>query len=89
MIQQAWNITDDMIIGAPKWLDQDRYDIVAKASTSAAVDLDIDTVWLMLRALLKERFKMESHMEERPVNAYTDRRKTETPESRSRQPHAI
>ena len=45
MIQQAWNITDDMIIGAPKWLDQDRYDIVAKASTSAAVDLDIDTVW--------------------------------------------
>ena len=71
MIQQAWNITDEMIIGAPKWLDQDRYDIVAKASTSTAVDLDFETVWIMLRALLKERFKMESHMEERPVKAYT------------------
>jgi len=71
MILQAWNLSDEMIIGAPKWLDQDRYDIVAKASTTGAVDLDFDNVWFMLRALLKERLKMESHMEERPVNAYT------------------
>jgi uncharacterized protein (TIGR03435 family) len=72
LIQQAWNLTDEMLVGSPKWLDQDRYDIIAKASAPGAdVRLDIDTVWVMLRALLKDRFKMESHMEERPVNAYT------------------
>jgi uncharacterized protein (TIGR03435 family) len=89
MIQQAWNLTDEMMIGAPKWLDQDRYDIIAKASTSSAVDLDIDSVWVMVRALLKERFKLESHMEERPVNAYTliavkPKMQKADPESRTR-----
>src|SRR4051794_26889377 len=38
LIQQAWSVTEDTIVGAPKWLDSDRYDITAKApaDTSAA-----------------------------------------------------
>jgi uncharacterized protein (TIGR03435 family) len=71
LVQQAWNLTDDMIIGAPKWMDQDRYNIVAKATTAGGAQLDIEQMWVLLRALINQRFKMESHMEERPVNAYT------------------
>jgi uncharacterized protein (TIGR03435 family) len=85
IIQQAWNISDDMLIGAPKWLDEDRYDIIAKAPATALPStdpsaapagnrngppIDIDALFVMLRALVKERFKLETHMEDRPVSAY-------------------
>jgi len=73
LIEQAWNVTDDTLAGAPKWLDADRFDIIAKASTSGPTPgpgVDIDTVWLMLRALLNDRFKLATHSEERLVNAY-------------------
>jgi len=72
LIQQAWNITGDTLAGVPKWLDADRFDIVAKASTSPipGQGVDIDTIWLMLRALLQDRFKLATHSEERLVDAY-------------------
>jgi uncharacterized protein (TIGR03435 family) len=68
LIEQAWELTDDVLAGAPKWMDSDRYDIVAK---SPVADLDIDDLWTMLRALLVERFQMVTHIEQRPVTAYT------------------
>jgi hypothetical protein len=47
LIQQAWLgiDNDDMLVGGPKWLDVDRFDIVAKSSSAASVDghsMDID-----------------------------------------------
>jgi uncharacterized protein (TIGR03435 family) len=74
VIEQAWNITDDMLVGAPKWLDTDRFDIVAKAPAlgpASGQNLDVDTLLLMLRSLVVERFKLAVHNEVRPVNAYT------------------
>ena len=84
IIQQAWNITDDMLVGAPKWMDTDRFDIIAKAPSTAAPPaegaapgpgngpgVDIDTVWTMIRSLLVERFKLATHEETQPVSAYT------------------
>jgi uncharacterized protein (TIGR03435 family) len=76
LVEQAWNLTDDMLVGAPKWMDTDRFDIVAKASTAAfgsgpSADVDFDAVVLMIRALLADRFKLATHMEDRPVAAYT------------------
>jgi uncharacterized protein (TIGR03435 family) len=68
LVEQAWNLTDDMLVGAPKWMDSDRYDIVAKAPVA---DLDIEDVWTMLRALMVERFQLTTHTEDRPVTAYT------------------
>ena len=73
LIEQAWNISGDTLAGAPKWLDGDRFDIIAKASTSGPIPgqgVDIDTVWLMLRALLQDRFKLATHSEDRLVDAY-------------------
>jgi uncharacterized protein (TIGR03435 family) len=57
-----------MVVGMPKWMDTDRYDIVAKAPVA---DVDIDELWMMVRGLLVERFKMVTHTEDRPVTAYT------------------
>src|SRR5579863_230479 len=79
LITIAWDLNPndkEVLAGAPKWLDQDKFDITAKASTTGQVGSDglpieIEDLQAMLRALLIERFKMTVHMEDRPVNAYT------------------
>jgi uncharacterized protein (TIGR03435 family) len=76
LIQQAWTITPDMIIGAPKWMDTNRFDIIAKmpdgyAGPSPSAAFDLDSVWAPTRSLLAERFKLAAHMENQPVDAYT------------------
>jgi uncharacterized protein (TIGR03435 family) len=70
-----------MLIGAPKWLDQDRFDVIAKApagvaigeltQSRTAVPVNIEALQPMIRSLLTERFKMQVHMEDRPIAAYT------------------
>jgi uncharacterized protein (TIGR03435 family) len=75
MIALAWDYNPDgeMIVG-PKWIETAKFDIVARAFTSTAPTdrppIEIDTLRAMLQALLIERFKMKTHMEERPVPAY-------------------
>ena len=76
LIQIAWDITgDDMIAGAPKFLDTARFDVIAKApgatgGSTLNPQIDIDDVRIMLRALLVDRFKLAAHMEDRPLDAY-------------------
>jgi uncharacterized protein (TIGR03435 family) len=70
LIEQAWDLRDDTLVGAPKWMETDRYDIVAKADVEGR-DMDIDELWSLLRALLVERFQLKVHTEERPATAYT------------------
>ena len=53
----------------PKWADSDRFDIVAKAPSGTA-PLDRTTLGLPLQNLLKDRFKLTSHTEQRPAAAY-------------------
>jgi uncharacterized protein (TIGR03435 family) len=76
----AWDFSpgnDEALVGAPKWLDSDRFDIRAKvvsdatASTGPALRIDIDDLRQMLKTLLADRFKLQTHMEERPGTAYT------------------
>jgi uncharacterized protein (TIGR03435 family) len=73
LVQEAWGLTDDMLVGAPKFMDSDRWDIVAKASGIAAEenDADIDALFQMVKTLLADRFKLEVHTEERPIPAFT------------------
>ncbi len=79
LITIAWGILpndDELLAGAPNWLDSDNFDIVAKVSTDALAapangpPIDFDDLRSMLRALLIERFKMVVHTEDRPVNIY-------------------
>ena len=72
----AWDLgsNDEFVVGLPKSADSTRYDIAAKVSTSGPVDdreFDFETIRLMLQRLLIERWGIKSHMEDRPVSAYT------------------
>jgi uncharacterized protein (TIGR03435 family) len=73
MIMLAWDLNgDELLAGAPKWIQSARFDVVAKAPTAGPGDqVDFETLRLMVRALLVDRFKMVTHMEERPVTSYT------------------
>ncbi len=70
MINQAWDITNEMIVGAPKWLTEDRYDLVAKAPSEGG-EMNYDEVMPLIRALLAERFKLKVHNEDKLMPAYT------------------
>ena len=79
IIQQAFQtFSDDMVVGLPKWAEQDRFDLIAKipqalinSADPKDLRVDFDAVMVMVKNLLKERFQLETHMEERPVSAYT------------------
>ncbi|MGA7237713.1 MAG: TIGR03435 family protein [Bryobacteraceae bacterium] len=82
LIMIGWDLNgDDLLSGAPKWLDDDRYDLLAKAPADVAlgdlnpqargaVPVNIDALRPMIRSLVIERFQMTSHTEDRPVNTY-------------------
>ena len=77
IMQIAWDLTvDDLVTGTPKWWDDTKYSIVAKSSTSISgngpnLNADVEDLKAMLRQLVTETFKLKSHYEDRPVNAYT------------------
>jgi uncharacterized protein (TIGR03435 family) len=73
LIRNIWFITPEMIVGAPKWLDTDRWDIVAKVATppGSAPQTDLDSMIVMVRDLIEDRFRLKTHTEERVVPAYT------------------
>jgi uncharacterized protein (TIGR03435 family) len=82
LISIAWDINgDDLLVGVPKWMEEDRFDIAAKAPPGVAfgeltpqrngVPFNIDALRPMIQSLVVERFKLVAHMENRPANAYT------------------
>jgi uncharacterized protein (TIGR03435 family) len=81
MLTFAWDLNpndEEVLVGAPKWLDVDRFDILAKVVNDApasaganAQRIDIEDLRPMLQALLEDRFKLKAHIEDRPVSAYT------------------
>ncbi|HEY1306342.1 MAG TPA: TIGR03435 family protein [Vicinamibacterales bacterium] len=75
LVRLAWDLNHDDLIDAPKWMENSRFDIVARAFASTKQldmpPIEIDTLRQMVRTLLIERFKMKMHFEDRPVSAYT------------------
>jgi uncharacterized protein (TIGR03435 family) len=66
LIQNAYRIQNYQLVGAPGWIDSERFDIVAKPDANATPDQNP----LMLRALLAERFKLKVHNETREMPVY-------------------
>ncbi len=66
LITMALDAKDDLVTGGPKWLDVDRFDVVAK---SAEV-MSPHAMAGMLKTLIVERFKLEIHNEEQPVPVF-------------------
>ena len=77
IFQVVFDVTqDDLIANTPKWWKENKYSIVGKTSTAVTgagqnMAVDIDDLKAMIRQLVTERFKLKSHYESRPVNAYT------------------
>jgi bla regulator protein BlaR1 len=77
IITYAYDIRDFQLAGGPGWMDVERYDITAKASTGSlsAVEANAETdkdrrarvsrVRERLRSLLAERFRLAVHLEEK------------------------
>lgn len=68
----------EMLVGAPKWLDKDRFDIEAKIAGGGTANvpsnfprMDRDQFQELIRRLLEDRFHLKVHLEDRPVTAYT------------------
>jgi uncharacterized protein (TIGR03435 family) len=74
LLQQFYEISSDMIQGAPRFMDEDRWDITAKmVSTDPGQppQADPETRTKLIVKLLEDRFKLKTHFENRVVPAYT------------------
>ncbi len=69
VVTEAFGIKGFQIFGAPKWLKDERYDILAKADT--ANELSQEQRRPLLQALLVDRFKLKFHTEMKEFPAYS------------------
>jgi uncharacterized protein (TIGR03435 family) len=77
----AYGINDkseDLIVNAPKFFAQDHWDLIAKAAPEALAigpdgkpEVDFDLLPHMVQTMLKDRFQMRSHLEDRIIPALT------------------
>jgi uncharacterized protein (TIGR03435 family) len=69
IILEAYHLTEHQLSGGPGWLENDKFDLEARAATPA----DKDQLRLMLQTMLAERFKLAVRHEtkEMPVYALT------------------
>ena len=63
-IMRAYQVKN--IAGAPEWVEDERYDIEARAAGKPT----FDEVNAMLRTMLKERLKLKAHIEQREIPVY-------------------
>jgi uncharacterized protein (TIGR03435 family) len=73
LLSRAFNTNNnDQIAGVPSWADSVRVDITAKAPSDAAPSVnDPEFIAPMLLSLLRERFGLKYHTEDRQVSAYS------------------
>ena len=66
IIMVAYRVASYQLVGAPGWIDTERFDIQAKPPEGSRPEQTI----LMLRGLLAERFKLKVHGESRDTPIY-------------------
>jgi uncharacterized protein (TIGR03435 family) len=67
LIRTAYNVDADKVLSGPRWLETDRFDIIAQAPPKTSPD----TARLMLQALLADRFKLVLHKDLHPLPTYS------------------
>jgi hypothetical protein len=68
LIMRAFNpASNDQLAGIPSWADSARFDVIAKTSSDGGLQggLDQEALAPMILALLKDRFKLTYHAEQR------------------------
>lgn len=66
LIRYAFGLPDSRIVDVPDWAKRTRFDVLAKAPANA-VDADMRP---MVRSLLRDRFKLVTRQETRPVQVH-------------------
>src|SRR4030095_12833440 len=66
LIRSAYALEDSQVGGGPGWIGAERFDIEARAAATATTD----DVRAMLRALMKDRFSLESHIESKETSIF-------------------
>jgi uncharacterized protein (TIGR03435 family) len=54
LIEDAYQMKPFQLVGGPRWIDEDRFEVLAKGDASASTD----QVRLMMRSLLEDRFRL-------------------------------
>ena len=67
LIIKAYKLQDFQLVGGPRWIDSEHFDINAKTDGETTADQK----WLMLQALLVDRFQLRVHRETRERLVYT------------------
>ena len=86
VIEFAFNVRDEAIVGAPAWTESERYDIVGKAapvgseetfyrSTRAVVSMHLGYSWdnafrQMVQSMLADQFKLKFHQEQKTMSVF-------------------
>jgi len=77
LIQVAYGIPDDQIVGGPDWLNTEGYDLDAKMGKSVVDEMQkrgrrygVSGRTLMFQKLLSERFKLSFHRETKELPVY-------------------
>ena len=68
LISFSYQVQGKQLVGAPDWLDKERYDIAAVPDVEGAPNPE--QVRSMIRKLLKDRFQLTFHKEKRDLSAY-------------------
>jgi len=73
LVNRAFNSNNrDQIVGLPSWADSTLYDVTAKVSVETpSASVPDEALAPMLLNLLKDRFKLTYHNEERQASTYT------------------
>lgn len=74
LLEQFYDVTSDMVQDAPKFMEEDRWDINAKMISTdpgQPAQGDPETRTKLIMKLLEDRFKLKVHFEDRVVPAYT------------------
>ena len=66
MMMSVYRISDSQILGAPAWMDSERWDVDAKAEHPS----NLDQLHEMFQTLLAERFNLQFHREPKEIVAY-------------------
>ena len=68
LILRAYGLVDSQVIGAPPWLESDRFDVDARAAEPPAAGPE--SLLPMVQRLLVERFRLVAHPDTRELPAY-------------------
>ncbi|HEY4356742.1 MAG TPA: TIGR03435 family protein [Acidobacteriaceae bacterium] len=68
LIMFAYSVQMKQIIGAPNWIEQDRYDIDATPDREGTPTAD--QVRIMIRKLIADRFQLKFHHDKRELSAF-------------------